>query len=723
MAFRFVPSRAPSRVPRRHAFSSLAAASLLALIGPVQADDVAQVQSVQIFGHGVNDAASVTGFSQPLWRTPIQATVFDTKVLDDIGAVSLSDLTRLDAGISDSYNAIGYWTTFSVRGFTVDNRHNFRRDGLPINAETVLSLDNKSSIEVLKGLSGIQAGLSAPGGLVNLVVKRPDSDLRDAKLRWSQAGTVGAAVDLSQRFGADRAFGARLNVAADRLDPDVRDAVGHRQNASLATDWRIDRDHLIEVEFEHNVQSQPSVPAFSMLGDRVPSPHAVDPRTNLNDQPWSLPVVTQGNTMSLRYTQALDAHWHLKLQALQQGLVSNDHLAFPYGVYSGANNCNPCDRYSSDGQYSIWDFRSDGERRRTRDLEASLSGEFDTGTLRHSLTAGVLQTSLTARFNDEAYNLVGTGTVDGSTLVPANPSRETPNTDRNERSVELYLRDSIQITPTWTAWGGIRQTRLHRQSWETSQGEADATSDYRQNVATPWLAVSHLISPSDMLYASWGEGVESDIVPVHGGFDHPGQPLSATISRQWETGYKHASGPASWGLTAYDTRQAYDGALADLTTFAHDGITHSQGLEANVQARVGAWGLLASAMAQRVRREESKAASNNGLRPANIPDHAVKLGVNYAVAAIPGLSALVAMDYEGDREVLPDNSASIPGWTRFDLGARYTQHLPSTTLIWRGGVDNVFDRRAWREAPYQYGHAYLFPLQPRTLRASIEASF
>ena len=36
-------------------------------------------------------------------------------------------------------------------------------------------------------------------------------------------------------------------------------------------------------------------------------------------------------------------------------------------------------------------------------------------------------------------------------------------------------------------------------------------------------------------------------------------------------------------------------------------------------------------------------------------------------------------------------------------------------------ADNVTDRRAWRESPYQFSHAYLFPLEPRTLRVSLQA--
>ena len=107
-----------------------------------------------------------------------------------------------------------------MRGFVVDNRFNFRRDGLPINAETSIPLENKARVDILKGLSGMQAGTSAPGGLVDLVVKRPlDAPLRSAFVEWRERGSVLGAVDLSQRFGADDAFGVRLNAGAERHRP------------------------------------------------------------------------------------------------------------------------------------------------------------------------------------------------------------------------------------------------------------------------------------------------------------------------------------------------------------------------------------------------------------------------------------------------------------------------------------------------------------------------
>ena len=153
-----------------------------------------------------------------------------------------------------------------------------------------------------------------------------------------------------------------------------------------------------------------------------------------------------------------------------------------------------------------------------------------------------------------------------------------------------------------------------------------------------------------------------------------------------------------------------------------DGIVRARGLEGEAQTRAGGLTLRASTMLQRVRREGSSDAST-GRIPTNVPNRSLKLLADYAVAQVPGLGVLADMAYEGAREVTPDDSTSIPAWTRFDLGARYTQAVAGTTLTWRAGVDNVFDRRAWREAPYQYDHAYLFPLEPRTFHASVEAKF
>jgi len=88
--------------------------------------------------------AGVTGFGDaPLSKAPFQASVFTAEQLQDAGMQRLADLTRVDPALSDAYNSEGYIDYLTVRGFVLDNRFNYRREGLPISAETTIPLDNK----------------------------------------------------------------------------------------------------------------------------------------------------------------------------------------------------------------------------------------------------------------------------------------------------------------------------------------------------------------------------------------------------------------------------------------------------------------------------------------------------------------------------------------------------------------------------------------------------
>ena len=87
-------------------------------------------------------------------------------------------------------------------------------------------------------------------------------------------------------------------------------------------------------------------------------------------------------------------------------------------------------------------------------------------------------------------------------------------------------------------------------------------------------------------------------------------------------------------------------------------------------------------------------------------------------------ASVAAMSSDTDSNITPSRAAkNIPSWTRLDLAARLVQRLSASTLTWRLGLDNATDRRAWRESPFQFGHVYLYPLAPRTWRASLTAAY
>jgi len=708
--------------------SALGAAAALCLAG-------AQAQTlpgevVTITGRSAADSAGIAGFGDvPLARSPFSATVLNAAQLQEAGIATLGDITRLDAGLTDAYNAPGYWGQLAARGFTLDNRFNFRRDGLPVNAETALPIANKAALELMKGTSGIQAGTSSPGGLLNLVVKRPLARaLTAGSVEWTEPGSVTLAADLARRAGSDGAFGWRLNAAASHLDPATRNSRGGSHLVAAAAEWRLGNDALLEAEVETNRQRQPSTPGFSLLGDRLPDADRVDPRLNLNNQPWSLPVVFEGTTGSLRYTQPLAGDWQLVAHLMQQRLRTEDRIAFPFGCSAEDDYT----RYCSDGSFDLYDFRSEGERRTTRAADIALQGTATLAGIKHHLGLGLLRSTHQARFQRQAYNWVGIGHVDGSAVLPPDPTLTDENTHRDEASTELRLQDRIELAPAWQLWLGARHSRIGRNSVRTDGSRATA---YAQNFTTPWLALAWQPGPGLTAYASWGQGIESEVAPNRARYTNAGQALPALKSRQVELGLKQRGETLQWQLALFDiVRPAWSDLRADTgldegdcsdarpCTRRADGQARHRGIEAEAEWRIGPVSLRGSVLALQARRQGAANAERNGLRPTNVPERSAKLQAAWNLRAVPGLALLGFVTHEGDRMVLPDNRVATEGWTRLDLGARYVQRIDGARWVWRIGVDNVTDERAWKESPYQFGHAYLYPLAPRTWRAALDVT-
>ncbi|MBI5279113.1 MAG: TonB-dependent siderophore receptor [Burkholderiales bacterium] len=655
-------------------------------------------------------AADITPFGDvPLQEVPASVSIISRQQIEDAGARRLADLTRFDASIADAYNAPGYWDFLSIRGFTLDNRFNYRREGLPISAETVIPLDNKERIEVLKGTSGIQAGTSAPGGLVNYAVKRPTTtDWRQVKLEVTQRASVLAAADLGGRAGAGQAFGYRLNVAHERMRPEIRNADGERSLLAFAGDWRIGRDSLLEGELEWSRQAQPSQVGFSLLGPVLPGP--VDPRLNLNNQPWVKTTQFDAVTGTLRFTQPLGDDWRWSARLGSQRLETDDYTAFPFGC--GAELA--FDRYCSDGTFDYYDFRSENERRRQDAATVELKGKLRTAGIEHEVAAGLLASRVRNRYQPQAFNWVGTGNVDGTAVVPEDPTQAFAVANRDERSLELSMHAATRWSRAFSSWVGLRHTRLDR--------------GYDQSVTTPWLALSYMLGDA-VAYASWGQGVESHQVttnPVYA-LANAGQVLPAAKSRQWEAGLKGTGAALAWQVAAFRITRPVTNFDFCTRTFScsagdYDGQAVHQGIEANGQWSHGPWSLAGGLTLLDAVREGSVAEpANNGKRPVNVPGHVLRATAVYRVPGMP-LEVEGHLSHEGSRPVLADGSLSLPSWTRFDTALRYKRRMGAMETSWTLGVANLFDRRYWRESPYQFGHVYLYPGAPRTLRVAFTAT-
>ena len=669
----------------------------------------------------------VSGFGDvPLNKAPFSGVNIDAQTLRDIGATRISDALRLDASVSDSYNSPAYWDMLSVRGYTLDNRYNYRREGLPISAETMIPMENKERIELFKGTSGIQAGTSAPGGLANYVVKRAptgnDDTIRSVTASYGNGNSSSIALDLGARFGENKDFGYRFNAAYEDLNPYIQNTRGHRNLVALAMDWRINPDSKLEWEFEHSERQQIGVNGYSLLGNSLPAP--VDGKHNLTWQDWAVPGVFGADTGTIRFKQNLANGWLWTTSYGAQRLKTDDRLAYAYGCSAEGNY----DRYCSDGSFDLYDWRSNNERRKVDALQTELSGQTMLGGLKNDVAVSVMRYRMTLNAQPYAYNWAGTGSVFTPFTSTADPSAVYANTNRSDYYTELALKDKVTLDAKNTLWMGLRHTRMDRSSVNTDGTEP---THVQSSFTTPWLALSHDLSSNTLVYGSYGEGIEVDAAPNQPKYSNAGQPLAALRSKQLEVGLKAQAGPVKWQLAWFDiTRpQSGDQGTCDAATSNSclrriDGETRNSGLELGGSYAQGAWLLHGSGTwIQSERQNASIDPSVNGQRALNVPNVVLRALAQYRWADVPGLRTSLRLSHEGERRVLEDGSLNLPSWTTLDFAAHYDTRVNGIRTEWTFAIDNLTDKHYWRESPKQFGHYYLYPGAPRTGRITVRTSF
>lgn len=744
LIFDFHSGNEPDHVARPTALAAavsaaFAAAALCAGALPVAAlaqSSAGALPEVRVESRSADPAterASVGGLSDaPLAETPMSVTVIRASALRDAGATSLSQAIRSETSAADAYNTVGYVESLQIRGFLLDNAQNYRRDGFAISNHAPVALENKEAIEVLKGVSGIQGGVSAPGGMVNYVLKRPTATpLRDLFVGVSERGSALVHGDLGGRVGETGQLGYRINLAGESRRPMVDDAPGRREFVSGFFDLRLPNAALLEAEFEHNSVRQRSVPGFSLfdrngdgIADTLPAP--VNPRVNLGSQPWATPFESRATAASLRFQQALSEQWIYGLRYGLQRIRTNDRLAFPDGCSSGANYLYP--GFCGNGDFDVYDYRSDNELRTTNALEAWARGEFATGAVRHELSFGAKRIRYEERYEPmQAYNWVGISNVFAPVVLPSDPTPTSLNTLRDATTTEVHVHDTMRWG-AWSLWLGARHSSLDRSSERTDGSRAIA---YRQSFTTPWAALGWQPWKGGFGYVSAGSGVETEAVPNRPSvYANYGEVLPALRSRQVELGFRQALRGA--GLVSATLFQITKPFADDIVQPDGSLVREAGAREARHRGLELSW---AGRPAKTLSLQAALTLIDAEITKSPIPDAVGKQATNVApytasVLAgwqLPGVEGLVwnnRLFLSGRKPVTPDNSIELPAFWQWDTALVYRTRLSGQSVTLRAGIDNVLDRRYWREAPTQYwGGIYLFPAMPRTLRASAQFSF
>ncbi|MGH8449180.1 TonB-dependent siderophore receptor, partial [Pseudomonas sp.] len=435
-----------------------------------------QVQGQEEAGYHT-DTASVGGFNEtPLLDTPASITVINAALIKDQQARLLSEVLRNDASVGDSYAPIGYYENFVVRGFSLNAASSYKINGRTITGEQNVALENKQQVEVLKGLAGLQSGISEPSGVINYITKRPE-DVRSVTVSTDDRGSGYVATDVGGWFGSEQQFGLRANVAHEDLHSYVEHANGQRDFVSLAFDWNISPDAVLQLDAEYQNKQQRSVPGYQLLGG-TEVPHDASPKKLLGHQTGSHQVGIDSLNLNGKFEYRFSDQWKGSLSAAHSKVVIDDYSSFAWGCYYVAD-CGK-NTFSPKGDYDIYDYRSPDDTRRDDEVQAAMTGLFDTAGLGHELTFG---TSAFRRVIDKRKSVneyIGSGNIneDAPGFTPTDKPLNPSHRNLDSRQYGLFVTDRIRFNEQWQTIVGGREVRLDEKAFDSDGNPTRHTQQY-----------------------------------------------------------------------------------------------------------------------------------------------------------------------------------------------------------------------------------------------------
>ena len=671
-------------------------------------------------------SASVGGFeAAPLLDTPASISVINEALIKDQQARLLSEVLKNDASVGESYAPVGYYENFVVRGFSLNSASSYKINGRTITGEQNVGLENKQTVELLKGLSGLQSGVSEPGGMVNYVTKRP-TDVRSVTVSTDDRGSGYLATDVGGFFGSEQQFGLRANVAHEDLHSYVEHTNGQRDFASLAFDWNISPDALLQLDVEYQTKEQRSAPGYQLLGG-TRLPHHASPKKLLAHQSGSKPVTTDALNLNGNFEYRFSDSWKGNISASRSRVVTDDYSSFAWGCYGSASCASAAipNYFSPEGDYDIYDFRSPDDTRRNDEVQAAFTGAFDTGRLGHELSVGSSAFRRVVDKRDAINVMIGSANINSE---PADFARyDGPLNDSyrrlDSRQYGLFFNDRISFNEQWQTVLGGREVRLDE---ETFDSQGDTTRHTQRYVFLPQAALIYKPVENLSLYTRYSKGLSL------GGeaawfTTNAYEILAPTVSRQIEAGIKYDWQRISLAAALFQIRQAYqysrpndDGTF----TFTQQGEQKNTGLELSANG----WAsqrlqISASVAAIRARVSDSGTPAYEGHQAINVPTLRASLYGDYALPWIDGLALLGGVQYSGSKYANRQGEVQTGAYAIFNVGSRYSTRIDGYDTVFRLTVDNVFDKRYWRDAGEYMGDGYLFQGAPLTARLSASINF
>ncbi|MGE8632596.1 MAG: TonB-dependent siderophore receptor [Achromobacter piechaudii] len=638
---------------------------------------------------------------------PFSATQYTSKLIEDQQAQNIGDVLVNDPSVRNTYSRGAGRDEFNIRGFTLFN-YDVSFNGLygvsPRNASSLIGVER---VEVLRGPNALLNGMApygSVGGAINLVPKRAGAEpLNRYTLSYIGDSQFGAHADLARRYGDTQEFGVRLNVAGSGGDLPQD---GSRENlgaVALGLDYQGER---LRVDGDINYQNRTTDARSGLLFPPPPGQDigpAPDARRNF------FPSWTYWKTKE--WSGALRAEYDLS----------------PDWTVYGAVGARKHDFGSLQTSWLMLDSNGDigavparlNESLLSKTGEVGLRGRFHTGAVKHepSVSASALDIDYSsARIRSRT---VFSNLYDPADLPKPDIARpgDLPKTSES-RLYSVALADKISFLDDRVQFiAGVRHQRIESTNFDAATGRS--TSDYAKSAVTPAFALTLRPTQRLSLYGNYIEGLSQGGTAPEGAIN-AGEVFAPEIAKQIEVGGKYDFGDFSTTLSAFKIDKPSSFLDPDTRRYVSNGQQRNRGLELLVQGDAAPGVRLLGGVAYTdARLTRTEGGVNDGNWAPAVPRFQFNAAAEWDTPFLPGLTVTARMLRTSQQYVDVGNTQTIPGWTRFDLGARYAFNASGTPMVVRATVENVFNKNYWQSAAREG----LTVGAPRTVLLSVSAEF
>ncbi|MFV5368288.1 TonB-dependent siderophore receptor [Acinetobacter junii] len=631
-------------------------------------------------GYVATQATSTLKSNAPLFKTAQSVTVITQEQLQQKQAQTLAEALNGVAGVVSGQLGRRGWDDFIIRGQTSSDQVFI--DGLRQGQSTFVAteISGMDQVQVLKGPASVNFGLVQPGGMVNMVTKRPQAEsFYRSAITYGSHQLKQATFDINYSPNESEKGAFRLNGRiSDQNDP--TDFV-YFKNYYISPSYNFDlgdkTDLSVIASFQHREYLRQQ--GLPVLGTLIDNPNgAIDRSLYIGDPnfgQYKADVYRTGYTFKHEFGNG----WNFNQNFAVQKTEMDGKAVFAQTKKFWVDETFTTINRSKNSRHQIADNLS-------YSIDNQLKKEFMLYGVKHYLTVGLDALQEKSDYTNNKYDIGGINIYDPIYGQETILTENVHNINRL-RYTGLYLRDRIELNDQLVLnlagrhdWTETTTQNLVKNT-ETTQSENAFTGN-----ASLLYGINEIAAP----YVSYA----TSFLPVSG-TDFHDNAFKPEKGKQIEVGLKLQSpdqriqGSIAW----FDLRRQNVSVTDPINTGfkVQRGEQLTRGIETELAAHLFDQLKITAAYTYTPDAEISKdtQAENIGLTIDNVPEHSYSLSTRYRFEPNSNLGWYVGAGVRGEsKKSVNGLTVDLPSYTLFDTEAGYDAEHWGAQLA----IRNMFDK-------------------------------